>query len=208
MPTLLRIDSSARQTGSHSRRAGDYFAAQWLARTPGGTVVRRDLSLLPVPHIAPETITGYYTPADQFTPDLAAATALSDSLIAELRAADELLISTAMYNFSVPSALKAYIDQVVRIHRTFSYDGAQFAGLLRTQRATVVVAYGASGYASGGAMAAYDFAAPYLRTVLSFLGVADVQVIAVEATTGSESAVQAATQAAQQRIDTQLAQAA
>ena len=191
MPNLLRIDSSARSTGSYSRRLGDAFEAAWCARHPGASVIRRDVAAEPVPHIADATIAGFYTPPEAMTPELRAATALSDELLAELMAADVLLITTPMYNFSIPSALKAWVDQIVRIGHTFSYDGANFTGLVTGRRAVVACAYGAAGYGEGGPLAAYDLLHGYLQLLLGFLGFTDVIFVSTEATTAEAAAAEA-----------------
>jgi FMN-dependent NADH-azoreductase len=189
---LLRIDASSRVEGSHSRRLADAVQAEWKKRHPGGQVVRRDLSRLP--HIQAQTIAGYYTPPDQMTPELKQATALSDELIGELKSATTVLIASPLYNFSVPSALKAWIDQVVRIGHTFSYDGSCFGGLVTGPNAILALAYGAGGYQ--GPMAAMDHLKPYLSALLGFLGVQDVRTVAIEATTADAASVEAATQTA------------
>ena len=185
--TLLRIDASSRQEGSYSRGLADAFERSWLSNNPEGIVVRRDLAASPVAHIAPETITGFYTPPDQLDDTLREALAISDRLVAELLAADEILISTPMYNFTIPSALKAYIDHVVRINKTFSYDGTSFTGLVSAKRAVIASAFGAGGYT--GALAAADYVTPYLRFLLEFIGVGFVENITVEATTGDTETV-------------------
>jgi len=184
MPVLLRIDSSARLQGSISRDLGDGFEAAWRARGSDFRVTRRDLAADPVPQITQTTIAGFYTAAQEMTAELRAATALSDRLIAELKSADEILITAPMYNFTIPAALKAWIDQIVRINQTFSYDGTSFKGLLTARRATVASAYGAGGYLAGGPLGGADFCFNYLKFVLGFLGVAEIQQIGVEATTG------------------------
>ena len=187
MPSLLRIDASSRLTGSHSRALADAFETAWSARFPGWTIVRRDLVANPVAHIHETTIAGFYTPPESLDQKLKGAIALSDELIGELNAADTVLIATPMYNFSVPSALKSWIDQIVRINRTFSYDGTNFVGLVKAKRVVVVAAFGAGGY--GGAIAAADFVTPYLKFLFSFLGVSDVTVIPAEATTADAATV-------------------
>jgi FMN-dependent NADH-azoreductase len=187
MSSLLRIDASSRLTGSHSRALADAFETAWSARFPGRTIVRRDLVANPVAHIHETTIAGFYTPPESLDQKLKGAIALSDELIGELNAADTVLIATPMYNFSVPSALKSWIDQIVRINRTFSYDGTNFVGLVKAKRVVVVAAFGAGGY--GGAMAAADFVTPYLKFLFGFLGVSDVTVIPAEATTADAATV-------------------
>lgn len=191
MPTLLRIDASSRTEGSHSRELGDRAEQNWLKANPTGRVVTRDVSTTEIPPISAQTITGFYTPADSMTPDLLAATALSDQLIEELQSADYLLITTPMYNFGVPAGLKAWIDQITRIGHSFSYEDGAFQGLLQVPQALVVCAYGAEGYGAGGAMASADFLRPYLQFLLGFLGIDDVKFATVQATTAAEDVVSA-----------------
>lgn len=173
MTTLLRIDSSSRVDGSYSRRFGDELAA----RLRPDQTVTRDLVTDPVPHIDAAAIAAFFS--DQHGPAEVQATALSDTLLSEIATADEILITVPIYNFSVPSALKAWIDQIVRIGKTFSFDETGFTGLVQNKRAFVVIAYGADGYTQGDLKAA-DFAAPYLTFVLNFIGITDVTVIPVE----------------------------
>jgi FMN-dependent NADH-azoreductase len=196
---VLRIDASARQAGSISRELGDAVEAALLEAHPGATVTRREVQM--IPHIANETIAGFYTPLENRTPDLLEATALSDALIAELRAADVLLLTTPMYNFSIPSALKAWLDQVIRINETFGFDGSSLTGMLRGKRAIVVSAFGLPGY-KGGALEPGNFVEPYLKYVLNFIGIADVQFVNVEATAMDAAATRAAVEAVKRELRT------
>jgi FMN-dependent NADH-azoreductase len=206
--TILRIDASARTTSSISRALGDYFEQTWLNYHPRDLVLRRDVVTEPILHIADPTIAGFFTPVDGLTDELRAATALSDRLIAELRAADVLLLTVPMYNFSVPSSLKAWIDQIVRIGHTFAYDGASFAGLMTGRQAYVISSHGAGGYRHGEPFAAADFRVPYLRFLLQFLGIADIRFFTVEGTTGDEFAVTAAVERVKREIDAVIEAAA
>ena len=189
MTTLLRIDSSSRFDGSWSRRIGDAVAAK-LAPT---NTLTRDLVEKPVPHISVETIGAFFSDPAAYGDAEKAATAVSDELLAEIAAADDILITVPMYNFGIPSALKAWVDQVVRIGRTFSFDGQSFTGLVTGKRAFIVIAYGAGGYDADFKVA--DFVEPYLVFVLNFLGITDVTVIPVEGTNtgGGEASELAAT---------------
>lgn len=200
--TLLRLDTSPRVTDSHSRTLGDHFELQWRARHPQGQIQHRDLATMPVPHIAQDTITGFYTPPDAMTPALRSATALSDQLIAEVQSVETLLITTPMYNFGIPSALKAWIDHVVRIGHTFSYDGKGFTGLVKARRAVICCVYGAGGYLGEGApFAGANFVQPYLQFLLGFLGITEVQFFAAEATTADPATVQANLSKAREQIN-------
>ena len=205
MSRILRIDASSRTDGSYSRDLTNAFIAKWLERHPDDQVVVRDLVAASVPHIASDTIKGYYTPADQMDIPLRAATALSDLLIHELRSADVLVLSVPMYNFSIPSALKAWIDQIVRIGHTFSYDGSGFNGLLPGKRAYVMIAYGAGGYLDRGPFEGADFVQSYLQFLLNFVGVADVTFIPIEATTADPATIAANVSKARSLIDAAVA---
>ena len=200
MPYILRLDASARHNESHSRRLADMVEKHLLTHNSDLAVRRRDLSQDSLPHIENETIAGFYTPDEGMTPKLKKATALSDDLIGELIEADTLLISTPMYNFSLPSSLKAWIDQISRIGKTFSYDGSGFEGLVPAKRAILVFSYGASGYTDGGAMAAMNFLEPYLVSLMKFLGIQDVKVLRIEGTTGDAAAIEVTYEALQTGI--------
>lgn len=200
MNNILRIDSSTRQEGSFSRELGTFLESVILELNPKIQVVRRDLSTNPIEHIHNQTVAGYYTPDDQLTPELKAATALSDTLIAEIQQADTLLITLPMYNFSIPSALSAWLAQVVRIRKTFGYDGQNFTGLLNGKRVFVVVAYGASGYTNNQAFASANFVQPYLQFLLGFLGIVNVHFFSIEATTADSDTTAKHLEAAKNEI--------
>ncbi|HML17842.1 MAG TPA: NAD(P)H-dependent oxidoreductase [Bryobacteraceae bacterium] len=177
MATLLRIDSSPFSgDDSFSRKLTGEFADNWRKNNPGGEIIGRDLSALPIPVIDSEWIGAAYTPEDGRTARQREILALSDELIAELHAADEYVIGIPMHNFGVPSSVKLWIDQISRVGKTFSYENGAPAGLLRGKRATFLVATGGV-YTEGSPWAAMDFAGPYLRSVFGFLGVRDVHLI-------------------------------
>ncbi|WP_172597596.1 FMN-dependent NADH-azoreductase [Sulfuriflexus mobilis] len=200
MSRILRIDASSRSHGSFSMEFADYFQKKWLEQHPDDEIVVRNLAKDAIPHIDENCITGFYTPKEQHTDALKSATRLSDTLIDELLSADVLLISTPMYNFSVPSALKAWIDQIVRIGHTFNFDADKgLYGLVEGKRAYVVTASGA--VFSNPEMAAYNFLDPYLKTLLGFLGIGDVNFISIEGTTTDEKALEKSKQQAIKEID-------
>lgn len=149
-------------------------------------ITRRDLAVHPIPHIQDATIKDYYTPEDQITPDLKTALALSNEIIAEIKGADEVVISVPMYNFSIPSALKAYIDHLVRINHTFGMNDAEFYGMIENTNLYLFVAKGAA--YTGTEIAGLDMTEPYLKLVFPFLGLKLIKSIAVEATTTDPSA--------------------
>jgi FMN-dependent NADH-azoreductase len=197
---LLRIDASARTDhASVSRRLASRYEGHWHKRHPDGQILTRDLAVQAPPHIDDLTIKGYYTDPREMTPALRSATALSDALIGELKSATTLLIATPIYNFSIPSSLKAWIDQVVRIGQTFSYQNGQFEGLVRGADAVLVLAYGAGGYT--GPLQSMDHLRPYLVSLLHFIGIAHVEVVMAEATTADEHTVAENMTAARKAID-------
>lgn len=213
MTTILRIDASARPGPAHaageqasfSRTLADAVQQGLTARYGQLVATMRDLATDPLPAIADATIKGFYTPVEAMDDWLRASTALSDSLIAELEAADILLISTPMYNFAVPAALKAWIDQIMRINRTFAYENGEFSGLLKGKRAYVAYSYGAGGYGDGGPLHSFDFMRPYLTMILNFIGIEEVTSFAVEATTADPATVDAAMVAAIEGIERHFA---
>jgi len=165
--TLLRIDASARTENSVSRQLADEVAARL---SPAFTLTR-DLNA-PIPHVDEDWVGANFTPADQRSDDQRAKLALSDELIAELKAADTLLISVPIYNFGVPASLKAWFDMVARAGVTFKYTENGPVGLLEGKRAIFVVASG--GTEVDGPI---DFATPWLRHVMGFVGITDVHVV-------------------------------
>lgn len=180
MTYLLRLDSSARAQGSHSRDLADYFQTRWTDAYPDGKITVRDVTNPAIPHVTQDMITAFQSSPDQQTTAMKEVCAVSDQLIAELKAADYLLISVPMYNFSVPSTLKAWIDQIVRDGETFTMSGESFAGLLQTKKAFICTAYGAAGYREGGPFSGINFLEPYLQCLLGFLSVQGFQFFAAE----------------------------
>lgn len=200
MTYILRLDTSPRNTDSVSRNLADKIERHLLSLDDSLVVKTRDLSTAGLPHISNSTITGFYTSPSDMTSELRDATALSDQLILELKQADTVLISAPMYNFGVPSSLKAWIDQIVRINQTFSFDGESFEGLVPVKRAVLALAYGANGYAPNGAFSGMNFLEPYLISLMGFLGINDTQVIRIEGTTGQPNDLIAAQQQALEEL--------
>ncbi|MEE2809433.1 MAG: NAD(P)H-dependent oxidoreductase [Pseudomonadota bacterium] len=193
MTRILRIESSSRNVaeGSHSRRVADHVISHLQVQHPDAQVIDRDLIATPLPHISNDTINGFYTPEDRMTDTLRDATALSDALIEELASADAVVLSVPIYNFSVPSALKAWIDHITRMGRTFSHENGSFRPILADRPVYVVYAYGAGGYGAGGALESYDFMRPYLSMLLNFIGLTSVTDFVIEATTADPETVAA-----------------
>jgi FMN-dependent NADH-azoreductase len=149
----------------------------WRLAHPDGTVVYRDLTTTAIPPVSAAWITAIYTPDDAQTAAQQELLTLSNTLVAELQAADEYVLGVPMHNFGVPSVLKLWIDQIARVGKTFSYGSGGPVGLLTGKKATILIASGGK-YDTGSAMASWNFVEPYLRTVFGFLGVSDVTVLA------------------------------
>jgi len=197
MSTLLHIDSSARFTGSITRQLSAAYVEQWQAKNAGGTVVRRDLATQALPHISEAMIGAYFTPADQRSPEQQAIITESDKLVDELFAADILVIGVPMYNFAPPSSFKAWIDHISRVGRTFKYGENGPVGLLTGKRAIVILSRG--GIYSEGPAQGLEFQGTYIRGVLGFLGITDVELVIAEGVSkGEEKAKQAIAQAQEQ----------
>ncbi len=184
MKTLLRIDCSSRTHGSHSRALADCFEQQWKIVNPKGVVIKRDLALFTLPHIQNNTIEGFYTPAEYVTSETINATALSDELITELKSADEIVISSPLYNLNVPSNLKAYLDQVVRIGHTFNINENGYYGLLTDKKAYLVTTKG--GTYRGTPMENFDFQEPYLNAILNHMGIQVQEMYSLESTSNND----------------------
>jgi len=184
MKKLLRIDCSSRTVGSHSRALADYFEKNWKITNPDGDVVYRDLAKQQLPHIQNNTIEGFYTPLGKMSLENKKATALSDELITELKSADEILISSPLYNLNIPSNLKAYLDQVVRIGHTFNINENGYYGLLENKTAYLVTVKG--GVYKGSPMEQYDFQEPYLNAILGHIGIKVQELFPLEGTSDSK----------------------
>ena len=177
MPTLLKIDVSPRGEHSISRSLSEQFAAKWQAANAGGTVVSRDLATTSLPFVELPWILGAYSDPATHNDEQKAALAIGNELIAELKAADEWLIATPMYNFAIPARLKAYIDHIVRAGQTFNAnpDGT-YTGLVTGKKVTIIIA-SAGDYKPGSPAEGINFELPYLRFILGFIGVTDVTFI-------------------------------
>jgi FMN-dependent NADH-azoreductase len=176
MKTLLVINSSVSGPNSVSRTLVEHAVAEIVRTHPDVRIVYRDVGHTPIPHLTAETVAGVrgapQTESEQRT------RRLSDELIAELRDADTILIGVPMYNFGVPTALRAWFDHVLRAGETFAYSEAGPQGLLSAKRVVIVESRG--GLYSEGPAKAIDFQEPYLRQLFRFIGVSDVTFIHAE----------------------------
>ena len=170
--SILRIDSSANTTSSVTRDLAD----QIIARLGDSDITIRDLAETTLPQITQAWADARLVPAADRTAEEKDLLALSDALIAELRAADTIVIGVPIYNFGVPAALKAWVDLIARPGETFSYSAEGPKGLLSGKRAILAVASGGTPVGSG-----MDFATGYMRHVLGFVGITEVDVVAADA---------------------------
>ena len=169
--TILRIDASARRTGSVSRD----LASRIIERAGDATVVSRDLAITPIPQIDEDWVNANFTPADDRSDAQRDRLSLSDALVAEVMAADTIVIGLPIYTFGVPAALKAWIDPVARAGVTFKYTEYGPKGLLEGKRAIIAVASGGTEAGSD-----IDFATGYIRHVLSFIGITNVEFVTAD----------------------------
>ena len=172
---ILQINASARSAGANSTRLADAITARLTAKNPGAIVELRDLASQPHPVLDEPSLGALFTPADQRTPEQAARVALDDALIAQVQSADAIVLGVPMYNFGVPVQLKAWIDAIARAGVTFRYTENGPQGLITGKKVYVALARGGL-YRNTPA----DSQVPYLKSVLAFLGMTDVEFIYAE----------------------------
>ena len=175
MKTLLAIDVSPRYEHSTSRKLTALFVDKWKASHPGGRVIERDLIKTDLPFVDLPWIGGAFTPPEQHSPESAAAIKISNDLVAELQEADRIIIGTPMYNFTIPAVLKAYIDHIVRVGVTVVDNVGQLTG----KKTTIVLASGGD-FRPGSPFEAYNQASGYLRQVLGFIGLTDLDIVTAD----------------------------
>ena len=193
MTTLLHIDASARSGrsgtdphGSHSRRLTDRFVRQWLAAQPDSEVLYRDVGQQPPAPVSAEWIHAAFTPAAQREPWMHEVLYQSDELVDELMRADVIVAGVPMYNFGPPAQFKAYIDNIVRVGRTFGFDrnraGDPYWPLLADsgKRLIILSSRGDYGYDAGGRVSERNHVEPAVRSAFGYIGITDSHSIAVE----------------------------
>ncbi|MGG6269412.1 FMN-dependent NADH-azoreductase [Leptolyngbya sp. AN03gr2] len=186
MSHILHLDSSARQERSISRLLTKEFIAHWLQVHRQDRVTYRDVGKDFVPPIDEAWIAASFSKSETLAAEKASVLSISNELISELSVADRYVFGVPMYNFSVPANFKAYIDQIVRVNRTFTPD---WQGLLTHKKMLVITTRGGS-YANGTNLAHFDFQEPYLRAIFGFIGITDITFIHAENLTEGEEARQ------------------
>jgi len=193
MSTLLQLNTSLFSTGGQSSRLADEFVAGWRASHPGSKVIVRDLARDPVPHLSAERFQAFLAKPEERTPDQRAVVDYSDTLIDELRRADVIVLGLPMYNFGVPSTLKAYFDHIARVGVTFRYTEKGPVGLLNGKKVYVFAT-------RGGVYQGADSETAFVRQFLNFLGLADVEFVYAEGLAIGDAAKQAGLARAQVAI--------
>ena len=175
---ILHLITSARGKESQSTKLGSAIVEKIQHKYPNSVLLKHDLTKTLFPHLEEVHLTSFFTPAESSSPELLEAVKHSDEAIQELFDADIIVIDTPMYNFGIPSTLKAWIDHISRAGKTFKYTEKGPEGLLKNKKVYLAIASGS--VFSEGAWKAYDFTEPYLRAILGFLGITDVSVFRVE----------------------------
>lgn len=178
---LLRIDSSVRVENSKTRTLTDFFLQELGKYTPF-SLVRRDVGLNPPPIPNDEFVKANYTSPTERTERMNEILKTSDELINELLNANKIVMASPMYNFSIPAPLKAYIDNIVRVGRTFTLgEDGTMNGLLGEKKILIITSRGAMSYKEDGVLAAFDFQEGYLKALCRFLGITAIQFVNTEA---------------------------
>jgi FMN-dependent NADH-azoreductase len=202
---ILHIVSSSRGNASYSNRVASNVVDELVRRDPDATVTVRNVATDPLPHIDDDFVAATRSPNGPQTERQRALLAQSDALVDELFAADVVVLGAPMINFTIPSTLKAWIDNVARAGRTFSYSEAGPKGLVTGKQ---VILIGARGGVYSEAAKPLDFQIPYLKSVLGFLGMTEVEVLEVDGTAYGPEAAEKAVTAATAKMRTQCDQRA
>jgi len=184
MKKILIINASPRKERSHSRKLTRLFVENWSQLYPDDIFINREVGLVPPPPIDERWIAAAFAKADDRTAADCQALGLSDLLVNELKEADIYVIGSPMYNWSIPSGLKAYIDQVMRINETWKFESGMpdgnYVGLLNNKKLYILSSRGDSGYNEGEKNAHMNFQTSYLKFIFNTMGVHDIDVISLD----------------------------
>lgn len=178
MKQVLHIISSPRSESSVSKKLGNAVVEKITAKYPGSVFKKRDLTNPLFPHLEENHINAFFTPAENRTSEQLESVKLSDTVIAELQEADIIIIEAPLYNFSITSTLKSWLDHIARAGVTFRYNENGPEGMIKNKK--VYLAFSSGGIYSEGERQAYDFVVPYLQKTLGFLGMTDISVVRAE----------------------------
>ncbi|WP_353102730.1 NAD(P)H-dependent oxidoreductase [Myroides odoratus] len=181
---VLVLNASARTTRSQSRKLAETFVNHWEILCFDSPIAYRELGIESVPHINEAWISAAFKPKEQRTEEEVNALAISDKYIEELKQADVIVLATPMYNWSIPSSLKAYIDQVVRVNETWKLNTENrqdpYIGLLEGKQVLLLLTRGSQGYELGGYNENIDFQTNYLKRVFNVIGIQDITVVTID----------------------------
>lgn len=184
---ILIINASSKVEGSYSRKLSGHFEALWRAKNPEDQITHRDIGKNHVPHVTEEWISGAFKPEEMLTEAEKEALSFSDVLVEELQQTDIVVIASPMYNWSIPSTLKAYIDQVVRSKKVLGIDPTKptdpYVGLLKNKKAHLLLVRGGGGYDTGEYNSYMEHQKSYLTLVLNTIGIKDVEAITMNLST-------------------------
>ena len=183
MKNLLIINASPRAGRSNSRSLTELFGKKWLENNPDYAIHHREVGQAAIPHVSEAWIAAAFKPAVLRTDEDNYALKTSDQLIAELKNADVIVVGSPMYNWSIPSALKAYLDQVIRVNETIQISASDpknpYIGLLKNKRLYLLLSRGNGGYGNGEYYEHMNFQSDYLKTVFNIMGIDDINEIAL-----------------------------
>lgn len=183
MKNLLIINASPRGERSNSRNLTELFADKWLDSNPDYSIHHREVGQETIPHVSELWISGAFKPAELRSQEEIDVLKISDKFISELKAADVIVLGTPMYNWSIPSALKAYLDQVIRVNETISISTTDpknpYVGLLKNKTLYLLLSRGNSGYEKGESFEHMNFQSNYLKLVFNIMGIDDIRNIAL-----------------------------
>ncbi len=204
MVHILHLDASPRGARSVSRTLAKEFITGWKEVCSTGTVTYRDLGHSHIPFVSEDWIAAVFSDPAQHTPEQAEAIRISDELVDEFLAADRYVFSIPMYNFGIPANFKAYVDQIVRVGRTFSVDDDGYKGLVKDKKMVIITARGGT-YPEGTPFYDYDMQAPYLRLIFGFMGITDIEMIHADNLMGGDDAKATAITKAQSEVESVIA---
>ncbi|OOG21482.1 hypothetical protein B1C78_16080 [Thioalkalivibrio denitrificans] len=203
MPRLLVVNSSGRNTRSITRRLTGYFAEQWLVTHADGELIERDVTLQPPSPVNEAWIASAFAAPEAHSPVMRAILSESETLLAEIEAADALVIGAPMYNFGLPAQLKAYFDQIIRVNRSFAFDPEArepYQPLLADKPTTVIISVGDGDLLPGGPMAELNFLEPHLTAMLGFIGLHSVEFVRVGYEEFQDKRLKSALESAEQAV--------
>ncbi len=205
MTQILHLTASARHGRSLSRMLGARFIDGWRRLRPDDVIVPRDVGAVPPPAISENWIAGAFTPEVERTPEQQDALAISDELIGEVVDCDLIVLATPMYNYGMPAALKAWVDQVVRVNKTFTFDLTRgddpLAPTLAGKTMVLLTSSGEFGFAPGELRSHMNHLIPHLETVSKYLGVTEIHTASIEYQEFGDARHESSVALAQDRVD-------